>query len=841
MRKLLVRGILITILITMTVILGSSGRALADMVVSERGLSTTGWAREINPDSSGSLWITDYNAGEIWQADPASNEFTVFPVGGNPVDARQVDGWLWWADGSTKILGRVSVSDGSFTRWLLPTADSFVGTNVDAQGRFYATDLINAYLFQLDETQSNLCTFEMPGNASLSYVVRDGDNLWLSDYFHSIIFRFTVSNNSLTWWQLPGGSSPNGMAVDAAGNLWYADYSNDVLAKLDPTSDQLATYTIPFETTPYMIAAQWGAIWYTGQVSASLGRLDPIEASHTDTDLTHDTQTLDPTSCVGISPLDSGSLNHTHVARTWENITYTTYVNSDGWHVYQLPPLADPYGITLTGFGYMVDSSRRVLARFPLGNVDLSITNSDGKDIALPGEATSYIIQVYNPISPSISGVTVSDIFPAALTNITWTCSASDDSTCTPSGTGNISDTISMAKNGTVTYQVDATISSSAIGVVQNTATVTAPGGIIDTDLINNEDTDYTALHSTDILCGNDASLVTCYQLDESAGTAYLDSVQNTIYNDGSILGITGYWTSAGKINSALDLDGSSNYGYSPDEASLDIANQITLAAWIKPEHYDASDQYLIKKGYTGSTDGYEIGLSSTVSTWPERVYVRVNQQSRGDVCRVNSSHAYPHDGDTWLHVAATFDGSKIRLYINGVLDDELNAPAGCTSIGTNDLPLTIGAQSNGTIVDGFYQGAIDDVRVYNRELSDAEIAELYDFPTGVDLVDFNAISQSPDIRLSWHSVQETDLIGFNLFRAEALDGSQLKINPQLIPAINPGQLQGNDYHYLDATAEIGKMYYYWAEWVGLGGSQFFGPVTARLVPYSVWLPLGLR
>ena len=199
----------------------------------------------------------------------------------------------------------------------------------------------------------------------------------------------------------------------------------------------------------------------------------------------------------------------------------------------------------------------------------------------------------------------------------------------TPSGSGNISDTISLAKNGTVTYQVDATISSSATGVVQNTATVVAPGGIIDTDLINNEDTDYTALHSTDILCGDDASLVTCYQLDEAAGTAYRDSMQNTVYNDGSIIGTFGYWTSEGKIYSALDLDGSSNYGYSPDETSLDIANQVTLAAWIKPEHVDASDQYLIKKGYTGSADGYEIGLSSTVSTWPERVYVRVNATIR--------------------------------------------------------------------------------------------------------------------------------------------------------------------------------------------------------------------
>jgi uncharacterized repeat protein (TIGR01451 family) len=712
---------------------------------------------------------------------------------------------------------------------------------VDAQGRFYATDWYYPYLFQLDTTQSNLCTFEMPGGGSLSYVVRDGDNLWVGDYYNYYIFRFTISNNSLTWWELPIDSSPNGMAVDAAGSLWYADNLLEVLAKLDPVSSTLASYPLPNAPTPQMIAAQWGAIWYTTQSSASLGRLDPLEANYTITNLQVHSQTLDPTSCVSISPLNTGTLTHSHITRTWAPLTYPTAVNSDGWQVFQSPSGAAPYGITLTDFGYMVDRGRRRLVRFPLGSIDLAITNSDGKDVALPGDATSYTIQVYNPISPSISGVTVTDIFPAALTNITWTCTASDDSTCTSNGTGNINDTVSLAKNGTVTYQVDATISSSATGVVQNTATVVSPGGIIDTDLIDNEDTDYTALHSPDILCGDDASLVACYQLDEGAGAAYLDSVQNTVYNDGSILGIPGYWTSAGQIYAALDLDGSSNYGFSPDEASLDIANQITLAAWIKPEHYDATDQYLIKKGYTGGADGYEISLSSTGSASPERVYVRFNQLSRGDVCRVNSSHAYPHDGETWMHVAATFDGSKIRLYINGVLDADMNAPAGCTSIGTNDHPLTIGAQSNGSIVDGFYQGAIDDVRVYNHELTASEIADLYGLPTGVDLVDFTATSHSPDILLTWHSVQETDLIGFNLFRAEASDGPQLKINPELIPAINPGQLLGNDYQYADATAEVGKVYYYWVEWVGISGSEFYGPVTASIVPYTVWLPLGLR
>jgi hypothetical protein len=113
--------------------------------------------------------------------------------------------------------------------------------------------------------------------------------------------------------------------------------------------------------------------------------------------------------------------------------------------------------------------------------------------------------------------------------------------------------------------------------------------------------------------------------------------------------------------------------------------------------------------------------------------------------------------------------------------------------------------------------------------------------PTAVNLVDFNATSIPHAFQLTWQTAQETDLLGFNLFRAEELDGPHVKINPQLIPAINPGQLRGNDYQYLDATAEVGKIYNYWVEWVGNTNSELYGPETASLVPYTFWLPLGMK
>jgi hypothetical protein len=113
--------------------------------------------------------------------------------------------------------------------------------------------------------------------------------------------------------------------------------------------------------------------------------------------------------------------------------------------------------------------------------------------------------------------------------------------------------------------------------------------------------------------------------------------------------------------------------------------------------------------------------------------------------------------------------------------------------------------------------------------------------PTPVRLVDFSATSLPEGIQLDWQTGQEVDLLGFNLYRAEALDGPREMLNPELIPAINPGDLRGNAYQYLDATAVAGKTYYYWVEWVGNNGSEFYGPETARLVSYRVWLPVLLK
>jgi hypothetical protein len=133
----------------------------------------------------------------------------------------------------------------------------------------------------------------------------------------------------------------------------------------------------------------------------------------------------------------------------------------------------------------------------------------------------------------------------------------------------------------------------------------------------------------------------------------------------------------------------------------------------------------------------------------------------------------------------------------------------------------------------------------YSRNLgvgNGIELVYVVSDPTAAGLVNFNAAGDAQAIQLSWQTAQESDLSGFNLYRAESLDGTQVKINPGLIPAKTPGQVLGNDYQFADASAEPGRYYFYWIEWVGVSRSALSEPVTAaRMAGFKLNLPVVIK
>ena len=166
----------------------------------------------------------------------------------------------------------------------------------------------------------------------------------------------------------------------------------------------------------------------------------------------------------------------------------------------------------------------------------------------------------------------------------------------------------------------------------------------------------------------------------------------------------------AGKIGQAISLNGTSQYATVPDSTDLDITGAITMAAWVKPTAVGTQD--LIAKEISSVANGYQLSLSSA-----GKVFVRLNNAVAS---RVNSTTSYPTDGNSWIHVAATWDGNTVKLYYNGAQEGSSLAYAG--PIVANGTALGIGAQSDNI---RWFAGAMDDVRLYNRALSLAEIQAL--------------------------------------------------------------------------------------------------------------------
>ena len=101
-----------------------------------------------------------------------------------------------------------------------------------------------------------------------------------------------------------------------------------------------------------------------------------------------------------------------------------------------------------------------------------TITKDDGRAIVARGETVTHRIEVVNPGDPAMA-TTVMDAMPAALENVTWTCTGSGGAVCTASGTGSISDSVALPGGSRATYLATGTVAATATGTLSNTATIT--------------------------------------------------------------------------------------------------------------------------------------------------------------------------------------------------------------------------------------------------------------------------------------------------------------------------------------------------------------------------------
>jgi hypothetical protein len=195
------------------------------------------------------------------------------------------------------------------------------------------------------------------------------------------------------------------------------------------------------------------------------------------------------------------------------------------------------------------------------------------------------------------------------------------------------------------------------------------------------------------------AGLVAAYGFEEGSGTTLSDASGNG--NTGTINGAT--WT-AGRYGNGLLFDGLTALVTISNSASLQLTNGMTLEAWVNPSSVTNAWQDILYKG----NDNYYLEASSPIGGQPGVGETFNTPPVYGPaILTVN----------TWTHLAATYDGATLQLYVNGV---QVASQAQSGPIAASDSPLQIGGDN---IYGQYFQGVIDEVRVYNRALSASEIA----------------------------------------------------------------------------------------------------------------------
>ena len=218
----------------------------------------------------------------------------------------------------------------------------------------------------------------------------------------------------------------------------------------------------------------------------------------------------------------------------------------------------------------------------------------------------------------------------------------------------------------------------------------------------------------------NKSGPVAEWNFDEGEGqTAYDESSNN---NDGTLgngacfpgAGTCPTWVE-GKYGGAMSFDGG-DYVDCGNGSSLDITDAITVGAWVKVTSVLSGEGILGKSYYTNATDngGYEIQVIPTGS----KMILGNNDWDiiQGDI---------PVDDDIWHHCCYTWDGTNIRIYVDGVLD--ITSPTSIASIKVVTQDLNVGRIRAGA----YFNGSIDSVRIYNYARTAEQIRQDYNAGMG--------------------------------------------------------------------------------------------------------------
>jgi hypothetical protein len=220
------------------------------------------------------------------------------------------------------------------------------------------------------------------------------------------------------------------------------------------------------------------------------------------------------------------------------------------------------------------------------------------------------------------------------------------------------------------------------------------------------------------LVSSSSAELVAHLRFDDGSGTTAVDSSGHG--NNGTLQG-TPQWV-AGFAAGGLELNGTTDYVDCGSGSSLDITEEITVAVWVKIDVFGDWDG-IVTKGIDQSPYAMQMwgdGALRFSANWGTPA---------GGIGGGSWNTNTKMPAGEWIHAAVTYDGSTLRFYIDGQ-QDSLEVTQALT-FGTVAESLVLGCDFPGG--DEYFDGVMDDVRVYDHALTEGEIKELAARPRAWD------------------------------------------------------------------------------------------------------------
>ena len=230
--------------------------------------------------------------------------------------------------------------------------------------------------------------------------------------------------------------------------------------------------------------------------------------------------------------------------------------------------------------------------------------------------------------------------------------------------------------------------------------------------------------------------MVSFWDFDNIEGKTVVDSLGN---NSGTIHGNPK--VVEGMHGKALEFNVTDDHVIVKDNPSLDITDVITLQTWIKPyAAASTADLRIITKSHTSWGDPWDL---YALNMSGHKLRFRIGNGQTGTV-----DADLQLSLDEWHYVAGTYDGSTLILYQDG---EPIKEKAFKGNIKTNNEDFWIGGHPLNP--ERNFLGIIDEVYIYNRALSEAEVTQNYESKVGIPF----AVKPTGKLAFTWGKIKASE------------------------------------------------------------------------------------